>query len=62
MQEDHAFLAAPHLERLFDPYNTLLAELVHPAFRWRASDHTKPPLDAAQKAQFRLLARKRRKG
>ena len=54
--------AAPHLERLFDPYNTLLAELVHPAFRWRASDHTKPPLDAAQKAQFRLLARKRRKG
>ena len=55
--------AAPHLERLFDPYNTLLAELVHPAFRWRASDHTKPPLDAAQKAQFLLsTARERRKG
>ena len=48
--------AAPHLERLFDPYNTLLAELVHPAFRWHTSDHTKTPLDAAQKAQFLLLA------
>ena len=47
--------AAPHLERLFDPYNTLLAELVHPAFRWHTSDHTKTPLDAAQKAQFLLL-------
>ena len=47
--------AAPHLERLFDPYNTLLAELVHPAFRWHTSEHTKTPLDAAQKAQFLLF-------
>ena len=52
--------AAPHLERLFDPYNTLLAEIVHPAFRWHASDHTKTPLDAAQKAQF-LLSEAREK-
>ena len=54
--------AAPQLERLFDPYNMLLAELVHPAFRWHTSDHTKTPLDAAQKAQFLLWeARKRAK-
>ncbi len=32
---------APALERFFAPYNRLLTELVHPAFRWRPEDHAK---------------------
>ena len=30
--------AAAPLRRLFEPYNRMLAELVHPAFRWSAGD------------------------
>lgn len=41
--------ASPHLERLFDPYNHLLAEIVHPSFVWHTKDHYKRPLNATEK-------------
>ena len=43
--------AAPHLERLFAPYATLLRDLVHPDFGWRRSDHRKRPLNATMRAK-----------
>ena len=43
--------AAPHLERLFAPYATLLRDLVHPDFGWRRSDHHKRPLNATMRAK-----------
>jgi hypothetical protein len=43
--------AAPHLERLFAPYSTLLRDLVHPDFGWRRSDHYKRPLNATMRAE-----------
>ena len=43
--------AAPHLERLFAPYATLLREPVHPHFGWRRSDHYKRPLNATMRAR-----------
>ena len=41
--------ASSELERFFAPYNALLAEMVHPAFRWRRSDHTMRKLDARER-------------
>jgi hypothetical protein len=43
--------AAPHLERFFAPYSTLLRDLVHPDFGWRRSDHYKRPLNATMRAK-----------
>jgi len=45
--------AAAPLERFFSPYNALLAELIHPDFRWHHSDHVKRRLNATEKAAQR---------
>jgi len=41
--------SSTHLEALFDPYNHVLTELIHPAFHWHTSDHRKRPLNATER-------------